>query len=273
MWRNDYAPLCRSSVVPKRSQRLRPSPGPLSSSNASPRPGASPGVSICRLHVPLPESTWIAKFSRTYPEVEIEVLSRLDLGRTRSLTEIRLHSDGTNLPADELRGLSQVDEVEELEGGPTEVHLRVIHRTSEFVPIFRDLRLMRRFPFSIRAGAASWVVVASKARLQQLLSRLRERVPSATLESVRHADTAGPFGLLTPRQGDLLRRAMAAGYFEVPRKITLTALAERFDLAPSSLSEALAIVEKKLLEQWPSSAALESDPSAAGGGRFATRAR
>ena len=44
---------------------------------------------------------------------------------------------------------------------------------------------------------------------------------------------------------------MAAGYFEVPRKVTLTTLAKNLGMAASSLSEGLAIVEKKLLSQWP----------------------
>lgn len=154
-------------------------------------------------------------------------------------------------PIGEMRRLPQVDEVEQLESGPDFVHLRVVHRTSPFVPIFRELRLMRRFPFSIEAGEASWVVVAPASKARVLLDRIREQVPGAAVEAVRHSDPRTRSGPLTPRQADLLRRAVAAGYFEVPRLITLTDLAKRLDLAPSSLSEALAIVEKKLLERWP----------------------
>ncbi|EQD61199.1 Bacterio-opsin activator, HTH domain protein [mine drainage metagenome] len=73
-------------------------------------------------------------------------------------------------------------------------------------------------------------------------------VPEATLEAVRHTDPTRASGRLTPHQEDLLKRAMAAGYFEVPRQITLTALSQRLGLAPSTLSETLAKVEKKLLE-------------------------
>ncbi|MGI0132978.1 MAG: helix-turn-helix domain-containing protein [Thermoplasmata archaeon] len=179
------------------------------------------------------------------------MLSRLDLGRTQSLTEIRLRCTETDLWANELRGLPQVDKVEELEGGPTEVHLRVIHRTSEFIPIFRDLQLMRRFPFTIQGGEATWIVVAPKLLIRRLLARIQERALGASLESIRRASSVGPSGTLTPRRAELLRKAMAAGYFDVPRKVTLTDLAKRLGLAPSSLSEALAIGEKKLLEEWP----------------------
>ncbi len=208
-------------------------------------------VDICRLRVPLPESAWIGNFSRKFPDVRIDVQSRLDVDRVTSLTEIVLRVPEPMGWAEELRSLPQVREVEELERSADRLHLRVVHRPSRFIPIFRELRLMRRFPFTIRAGEAAWVVVAPEAKQRALLARIRAEAPDADIESVRHSEDRGPWGPLTPRQADLLRRALAAGYFEVPRKVTLTALAGSLGMAASSLSEALATVEKKLLEKWP----------------------
>lgn len=226
---------------------------PRSPSAAVPRQGGRGPVNICRLRVPLPASAWIAEFSAEHPQVRIEVLSRLDLGQLRSLTEIRLHASDSASLVGALRGLPQVEALDELETAPGEVHLRVINRTSEFVPIFRELRIMRRFPFTIEGGVGSWVVVAPQTQIERLMARVRERAPSAVVEAVRHTDPTRPTGPLTRRQADLLRRALAAGYFEVPRRVTLTALAKNLGMAASSLSEALAIVEKKLLERWPAS--------------------
>lgn len=206
---------------------------------------------LCRLRVPLPDSAWIAPFSRQYPEMKIEVLGRLDLSRSRSLTEVELHVPEQADWAAQIRALGQVSGVEELEGVPGRIHLRVVHRTSKFIPIFRELRLMRRFPFTIRGGEASWVILAPESKHRALLARLRAHAPAAVVESVYDPGPRSPAGPLTPRQADLFRRAMAAGYFEVPRKVTLTRLAKNLGMAASSLSEALAIVEKKLLERWP----------------------
>lgn len=215
------------------------------------RDAAAGPATICRLRVPLPDSAWIATFSREHPELLIEVLSRLDLGGQRSLTEVRLHGEEPGPWAEEMRRLPRVERVEQLESGPSAVHLRLVHHTSEFVPIFRTLRLLRRFPFSIQAGEATWVVVASPEKVRTLLGRLKDRAPGASLESVRRTEAGAIPGGLTPRQADLLRRALAAGYFEVPRAITLTDLAKNLGMAASSLSEALATVEKKLIERWP----------------------
>ena len=215
-------------------------------------PGRPSGrVTICRLRVSLPESAWIGRFSRLHPDVDIQAVSRFDISPQRSVTEIQLRGPASGSWAAELRTLPQVREVEELEGGPSGLHLRVTHQTVKLVPIFRQLHLMVRFPFTIQSGDAFWMVVASEAKIRRLLRRLQDQAPGVVLESVRHTDPTRKAGPLTPRQTDVLRRAMAAGYFEVPRKVTLTDLAKNLGLAASSLSESLAIVEKKLLEQWP----------------------
>jgi predicted DNA binding protein len=242
------APAAASvTVAPRSASSVRSARGeePPSRGSAGPR---GP-VNICRLRVPLPDSAWVAQFSRENPEVEIEVVSRLDVGHHRSVSEVLLHVAEAGSWAGALRALEGVDDVEQLESDATVIHLRVVHRTSEFVPIFRELRLMRRFPFVIRGGEASWVVVASESKIRALLARIRERAPEAVLESVRHTATEGRTGPLTPRQTELFRRAMAAGYFDVPRKITLTDLAAQLEMAISSVSEALAVIEKKLLER------------------------
>ncbi len=95
---------------------------------------------------------------------------------------------------------------------------------------------------------ATWVVVGPEIKVRRLLDAMRSKVPDLTVESVRH-DSAQGREILTPRQEELFRRAMAEGYFEVPRRVTLTELAARLGMAVSSLSEALAIIEKKLLEE------------------------
>lgn len=249
--RNEYAVPGGSRGMVPRAQLTR-SGGTTRRVHPTETPQPVPGPArICRLRVPLPDSAWIARFSREHPDVTIEVLSNLDLGARRSLSEVRLHVTEPGSWADQLHAIGQVEKVEFLTSGPREVHLRVIHRTSPFIPIFRKLYLLRRFPFTIRAGEASWVVIASEKKIRQLLDRLSQRAPGVLLESVRHSEVTTRGEALTPRQAELLQRAMAAGYFDVPRKITLTRLAAEERMAVSSLSEALAIVEKKLLERWP----------------------
>ncbi|MCI4327047.1 MAG: helix-turn-helix domain-containing protein [Thermoplasmata archaeon] len=57
---------------------------------------------------------------------------------------------------------------------------------------------------------------------------------------------------------------MAAGYFAVPRGITLTDLAARLDRSKSAVSESIAIIERKLLESPRRSTTFPAQPTAFG---------
>jgi predicted DNA binding protein len=53
---------------------------------------------------------------------------------------------------------------------------------------------------------------------------------------------------LTVRQEEVLGAALAQGYFEFPRKISLTGLSELVGVRPSTLSEILRGAERRILE-------------------------
>lgn len=53
--------------------------------------------------------------------------------------------------------------------------------------------------------------------------------------------------LLTARQAEVLKAAVVGGYYDFPRKKTLSALALEAGEAPASLSEVLRLAEKKVL--------------------------
>lgn len=56
-----------------------------------------------------------------------------------------------------------------------------------------------------------------------------------------------PTGLLTPLQHNMLRRAYEAGYYDVPKRVTLTDLAKELGASQASLSELLRRGEQRLV--------------------------
>ena len=114
--------------------------------------------------------------------------------------------------------------------------------------LFRKLRVLRRFPFWVVGGTATWVVTGSDTKLRRFLKGLSGRVvPQVRVEAIHGAIADFEPLLLTPREGELFRRAIRDGYFEVPRHVSLTELARRVHLAKSTLSRTLAVAERKLL--------------------------
>lgn len=54
-------------------------------------------------------------------------------------------------------------------------------------------------------------------------------------------------GELTPIQRETLVRAVAAGYYTVPRRVSLSALSKRFDVSQSAVSQRLRTAEATLV--------------------------
>jgi predicted DNA binding protein len=208
-----------------------------------------PRLVTCRMRVALPPSTWLYSLTAAHPDCRVEVLDRLPLTGRLMLTEARIHGPGFRDVVSDAERLPAVEQAEILEEGPSDGRVRVTHRAPDFMALLRKLRMFRQFPFWVVNGTATWVVVDSDVKVRQLLAGLDRIVPHVRVEAIRPLTPESTRPLLTRREDELLRRAMAEGYFDVPRRVSLTALANRVSLAKSTLSRTLAVVEQKLLRE------------------------
>ncbi len=201
----------------------------------------------CRLRVTLPENAWMARLTRAYPESQVEILDRLAIGRRRVLFDVQLPPRiGLDWDA-ALRALPGVRRVERLDARPHAEVYRVLFAGRTFLPLFQRLSVLRRFPFSVQDGVATWIVIGPDARVRRLLSRLRTARIDFQVGAVQPGRGVDGPPLLTARQREVLKRAVAEGYFEVPRRISLTELAARLGVASSTVSVTLAVIERKLV--------------------------
>ena len=86
------------------------------------------------------------------------------------------------------------------------------------------------------------IVIAGDNSLDQLLSSLEEEGVSVKVTESK----ALVNGTLTFDQFNIIKIAEQQGYFEFPRKISLTKLAERLDMSKSNLEEILRRAEHKI---------------------------
>lgn len=210
-------------------------------------PETSRPVLTCRLKVTFPPTSWLYRLTTGHPECWIDVLDRFPLSAGLVATEAKLHGDQDHELSHEIERTPDVRHVETLEQGRSATLVRVVHRTPKGIALFRKLRITRQFPFRVENGRTTWLVVTTEEKLRHLLDGLSKVVSRLELESVRTGPPdVGP-RVLTERQNALFREAMRQGYFDVPRRTSLTRLAGRLGLSKSSLSKTLAIVEMKLL--------------------------
>jgi predicted DNA binding protein len=93
-----------------------------------------------------------------------------------------------------------------------------------------------------------WELTASHYRLSTLGEQLDEFGIKFDVEYVRDQH-GGAQKLLTDRQLRLLTTAVEDGYYDTPRKISLTELADDLGIAKSTASETLHRAEEKVVKQ------------------------
>ena len=125
---------------------------------------------------------------------------------------------------------------------------RVTMQSPPIVGLYRRLGLPLPLPIRMQAGYVRWEVVARAKEFDQVFEFARNFGLDPQIVSIRRRPLQDHLPLLTPKQQTLLHEAMDAGYFAVPRGITLTALARKLNRSKSGLSESIALIEKRLLE-------------------------
>jgi len=103
-------------------------------------------------------------------------------------------------------------------------------------------------PYSKSDGDGMWkLLVKDSEQLKTLLARLDDLDIKASiggLSEVKGEDR------LTSRQKEILAKAISLGYFEFPRRFSLTELSKQVGIKPSTLSQVLRAAEEKVMAKY-----------------------
>jgi len=210
--------------------------------------GSEDRLHLASLRIRMPRNIWTGMFSSQNPTVKLEALNRNDVDRDVSVSDYWISGTPPGIWASKIAAYPDVVKVDSLAGVGEGCIYRVTYRNPGIVYLYRRLQMPMQFPLHIQAGRIEWEVVARSEEFARLLAYAREVDPEFQVISIRRRPLRSHLPLLTETQQALLNEAMAAGYFAVPRRINLTDLAQRLGRSKSAVSEAIALIEKKLLE-------------------------
>ncbi len=204
-----------------------------------------------RFRVTLPEHPWIAKISRTYETSEFRVLSGIGGDETASALV-----ETTGVPVDALRGSAErdpsIDSFRVVMHGDGKTVFRHEGKSNGTYGIFRDTGTMPEYPVTIRNGVVDVTVTETRERVIELKQALEGMGAAVEIVSVRTTEESN--GLLTERQAEVVDLAIEEGYYEVPRRCSITRLAGLLDVSKSTVSGVLHRAESKLVHQYSASA-------------------
>ena len=197
-------------------------------------------VNQLRIEVRLPEGHWSGDVSRSRPEAIIRIEETMPLGRGRGTAKISSSSDLSQ----ELNSHSGVDEVRHL--GNNRFEVDIAPGGGGYIKPVREAGVIPQSPFEIRDGWVDWTIECSADKSRELVQMLREEEIPYRVVSTRSTGSR----MLTSRQRAVFDSAMNEGYWESPRRITLSALAELLGVSKSTLSVQLHKIEGVVLNSF-----------------------
>lgn len=203
------------------------------------------------LRVVNPTPGWSSTVTLAHPDLLFRLMSYNAL-QDRAIQQIEIWGDGWQKALPDLKGTDGVLSVEVLtqEDGHGVVRLLVTPR-KDLEAAVEASSVVPQFPIDFQAGEGRWLLISSKEAANQFYHALvAAEADVVILSSVPfvHHDT------LTTRQSEILKGAIERGYYDYPRRITLTKLAKEMGMAKSSLSEALVKVEHHIIQELTSPA-------------------
>jgi hypothetical protein len=237
------APRHRTSKLRRRPTVRRPT---------APRPTPphlrEPRLLELRLRTNVPPAFAWAGFLTEHPALTIVAMNRHPADARDVVAEMLIRGgDGRDWSA-ELRATRSIVSVQELShiGRPQVYRIRWTPPPF-YIALLHRFDLVGALPMVLHQGTATLSLALTKSRLRELLRELRRRGFDPEVLELRPLRGDPGRGGLTPTQRVRFETAIEAGFYDVPRRVSLDELARRFSVRKSAFAESLALARRKLL--------------------------
>jgi len=205
-------------------------------------------VAIYRIALQLPKDAigYVATHGR--PDLRVELMNRMELGDGLMMIEARVFGPGSGELAPLVKVLPSVVRLEVHPETDRSTLYRIIAKTPALWKVLRRHRILTRYPVVYVDGWMRFETLAPPSQVRQLVKDLVREVGPSRVESVRQGSVNPSVLGLTPSQQHVFREALASGYFGSPRRASLTQLAKRLGRSKSTVSEQIALIQRRLAE-------------------------
>ena len=196
----------------------------------------------------IPQDKWLAKTSITHPELQFNLLSMLPLSSNQGNTLLQIK--GLNLDKfwDEFKKVHENQNYNLIFQDDNSLLFNMVIADPWVLKTIFDAQLHLRFPIVIHNGKISIELIGSRGKIDQLLNKNKNWKEVEI--SIKQVKKYCPDTLLTPRQLEILGKSLLNGFFDIPRKKSLSDLAKDIGISPSALSENIRRINKKLAEHY-----------------------
>lgn len=189
-----------------------------------------------QFRIQLPESLWIASLSQEFRDVTFRLLSGYRTGET-ALELGEVVGDNPMPVVEAMREHSSIATYELLESADRRALGKYETTDTALYDFVEASDLTIEFPVVVQDGWYEFDLTGTRDELDRLQAVLDATPLRYELLSVIQA--TNPEDLLTTRQQEVIELAIREGYYEIPRRSTLSELAEQLDRDKSTVSTIL----------------------------------
>ncbi len=190
-------------------------------------------VQQVRIEVRLPEGHWAGDVTRSHPSAVLRIEEHMPLQKGRGTARASCSEEITETVVSH----PGIEEVRSF--GKQSFVVDIIAGGGGFLKPLLKVGVIPHTPFEVRDGWVEWTISCAREKVRDLLSGFDSEEIPYHLVSTRGVTNR----LLTPRQRYVFDTAMKEGFYDVPRRITLTELAVVLEVAKSTLSAQLQRIE------------------------------
>ncbi|TKJ23874.1 MAG: hypothetical protein CEE43_01550 [Promethearchaeota archaeon Loki_b32] len=200
-----------------------------------------------KLKIDIPQDKWLAKLNKKYPELNFYILSKF------------LIDDKTGLTLYQINGPSVTRFISDFKEKSTKISSQILFEGEELV-LFNvkvvdpwilnalvKTELLIIYPILVKAGKIRIEAITDRFKVDHFMIQLEKNGIKAAIESIGYYYKSA---LLTSRQNEILNIASKNGYFDIPRRISLTEFAKTLHISKSALSETMRRIYKRLAESY-----------------------
>lgn len=205
--------------------------------------------SISKLILKFPDKLWLGKISRKYQAYRFEILSFMPVSQDPIIGNSLIKITGTNpeklLP--EILENKTLKSLEVMDKSGTSMTITTLTHDKYLLYCIIKNEILVKFPVIVEAGCAVFNVIATRGNIDQFIVDLNKKEIEVEIKVLSHYKDDILKTELTERQYIIFKKARDAGYYNTPREINLTELAEQIGVAKSSLSSMLHRIHQRLL--------------------------
>jgi|TARA_Y100001949_G_C15933240_1_gene306637 hypothetical protein len=209
------------------------------------------------ISIRLPDGHWAGDSSRQNHHVTIRIEEHMALPRGRGSAQGTARGYELEKFKGDISGHHGVENVIFFgeEGDLAEMNVTISRGGGGFLRPLIEAEVLPQTPFEVRDGWVEWEFATDNTHMRKLMAGLKESGLPHRIHSLSN-DTAPR--LLTVRQREVFDLAVMHGYYDTPRKITLTELAGKAGVSKSTLCEMVHLIEKHIIDEFSESVRRQS---------------